>query len=105
MSKSNVASAVNLHITEQNKKTVTQIGMRRETGEIVFHNGSNAELRVDFAPAVLKDKDGKDVSCITVRGNGHVSVFDPDVRPGTKIKYTATIEGARPEDPIIIIED
>jgi hypothetical protein len=89
-------------VVDGNNQTRTLIG-KKSTDDIVFHNASNAVLQVDFVPKnVIKDKRGTIVKGITVQAKGSETVtFDAAV--GTQVKYTATIAGATPEDPIIII--
>jgi len=92
-----------LHVVvDGNNRTRTRIG-KKQADDIVFHNDSNAVLQVDFVPAnVIKDKHGARIGRITVQGTAHETVkFDAAV--GTQVKHTATIAGATPEDPIIII--
>jgi len=102
---------LNIRITNRTVKgvnrTCTRIGKKHGIDKIVFHNEStnNAELRVDFDPVnVVKNKAGTtDLAFIKVPPNDKV-VVTLDGAVGTEVKYTATITGAAPEDPIIIID-
>ncbi len=68
--------------------------------KIEFHNASDAPLTITFNPASAMDR-----STLTVPVGRKEEVNFRAGKPlGTKVKYTATIDGAAPEDPIIIIE-
>jgi len=96
---------LNLRIINDSGQTRTLIGKNGVNDDIVFHNDSGTNLTVNFVPATtICDENGL-VSGFTVNANGKKKVsFVPGSSVGTRVKYTATIAGASPEDPIIIID-
>jgi hypothetical protein len=98
-----MAEKLNIHVTVQNNQTVSQF-LLHENGQVIFHNDASANLKVEF----------NDPNALCKGGTAMASI---DVDPGKKenlnvcngttmmsVKYTATVEPALPEDPILIIE-
>ncbi len=104
-------ATLNLHIITRQDGTgrvVTQtcIGKKKGNDKIAFLNDSNAALTVAFNPPnVMHNAHGQPVPSINVPAGQSVEVnFDSGKPKGTQVKYTATVAGAAPEDPIVIID-
>ena len=114
---------LNLHITVENRNTVTRIGKAKDNEKIVFFNEGTDILTVTLDQNLFKSANGKPLKRITGRQAKRLtgksgSVYTFTVAPGNEksltvnsgtavgkeVKYTAQIGTATREDPIIIIE-
>lgn len=87
--------------------TRTCIGKKKGAEKIVFHNQSDGELRIDFNPGNVI-KEGRSIVVPKKDANGKVNKAEVNFVDGaaewTAVKYTATIDGAASEDPIIMVD-
>lgn len=99
-------ATLNLHIVKKKNAqgqfvTLTCIGKKKGADKIVFHNQSDGALRIAFDPGnIIKEGPG---IVVPKRQTAEVNFVD-DAPKGTEVKYTAKIDGAASEDPIIIID-
>jgi hypothetical protein len=89
-------AVLRLYIGVRNGKTRTLLSKDTGTRKVIFHNEGPGQLTVTFDSAKLLGESSISVDpgkhrVLTTTGTGEV-------------KYTATIAGATPEDPIIIID-
>ncbi|MGB5131902.1 MAG: hypothetical protein WBO00_04765 [Steroidobacteraceae bacterium] len=89
-------------------RTCTMTRKEKDNEKVVFHNDSAAVLTITVDRLdVLSDASGNLLTSNTfqVAAGGHKTFkIHDDCPPATELKYTATVSGAMPEDPIIIIE-
>lgn len=100
-----LANQFNIRISHVNDKTQSRFGAQKDKA-IVFHNDSKSALTVHISePDVLCDASGPITSFFVVApGASRAFKVCQGWRAGRDFKYTAQIEGAVAEDPIIIIE-
>lgn len=94
-------SDLNLYIFVEDHHTRTMIGGAKGHTNIVFHNESNKPLTVTFDI----DMDVGKTLIVTPGNLGKVKCkpnHPKKGQPGSQIKYTAQIQGAAAEDPIIV---
>jgi hypothetical protein len=96
---------LNIYVKNTNNRTTSQFGITGN-GKIVFHNMDTRVLHVVIESEseeypILEA--GKPVSYFTVQPRGK-QAFTVGNLKGSTFKYTAKLELADPEDPIIIIE-
>jgi len=99
-----MAEKLTVRITvEDNNQTVSKF-VAADKGKIAFHNDSGADAEVRFegeSPVCV----GNDPQPIFIIESGKQKEFKVcSNTTGNSYKYTATVEGALPEDPILIIE-
>jgi hypothetical protein len=102
-------SKLNLTFVVEGKKTRTQIGLKSTVNKIFVENKSGGgELQVVFSPGGrIEHEDGKPLPYDTLKlpnGGSATLKFKDKPKIGETVSYTAKIEGADPEDPIIIID-
>ena len=92
-----------IHFNVENGNTVSKFAVN-EKGQITLTNDANAALTVTFpnGSPICKGKDPTDPDPIPANGSKQYQVCDGIA--GASYKYTATVAGANPEDPIVIIE-
>jgi hypothetical protein len=102
---------LNIFVNEKNGQTVSKFGKAKDGEKIVFHNQHPAQ---PLSVSVIGEPPSAGVPLSD--GTNPVSSFTVSVAEGKKafwiragylaetFKYTATIQGSVPEDPIIIIE-
>jgi hypothetical protein len=100
-------SKLHLRFKAVNGQTRTLIGKKNDHEDVVFHNDDPERvLIITFNPAgLLRDDTGR-VNNFEVPPLGKVRLtLKPNAAVGNETKYTATIAGSAPEDPIIIVEN
>jgi len=103
---------LNIFVNEKNGQTVSKFGKAKDSEKIVFHNQHPTQTLtvtvVGETPAAgvpLCEGPGQNtVSSFTVAAAGQQAYKICNAYLADTFKYTATIQGATPEDPIIIIE-
>ena len=97
---------LNIFVSDKNGQTVSKFGKPKDSDKIVFHNDhpTNELVITTESPALCKSKTSPAEQTIHVPGGGTMAYVVCDAFQGDSFKYTATIAGSLPEDPIIIIE-
>lgn len=98
-----MAEKLNIHIAVQNNQTVSQF-LLHENGQVIFHNDAGAKLKVEFSDPNALCKGGTAKASIDVDPGKKENLNVCNGTTMTSVKYTATVENALPEDPILIIE-
>jgi len=101
---------LHIYVNDNGGKTVSKFGKPRDNDKIVFHNqhpGNSLEVSIEGEPdaGIALCKGAQKIETFTVTPAEQKKAFSicSDYR-GETFKYTATIAGSEPEDPIIIIE-
>ncbi|MGH8285572.1 MAG: hypothetical protein ACRETT_07380 [Steroidobacteraceae bacterium] len=100
-----LSNQFNIRISHVKDKTQSRFGAKKDKA-IVYHNDSKSELTVRVSePDVLCDASGPITTFFVVApGANRAFTICQGFKAGRDFKYTAQIEGAAAEDPIIIIE-
>ena len=96
----------NLRFCTENGKTLTKIPVSKRNAleAIVFSNDSKRTLTIELDKETLLDEKKNLVKQFKVGANESRN-FKIILAGGASFKYSATIEGAETDDPIIILED
>ena len=103
---------LHIYVNDKGGKTVSKFGKPRDNDKIVFHNqhpSNTLTVTIEGEPeaGIALCKGSQEITSFTVTpaDPGQKKAFSicSDYR-GETFKYTATIAGSEPEDPIIIIE-
>ena len=92
-----------IHFVAENGNTVSKFGID-EKGQITFQNDASAGLTVDFGAQSPICQGNQPVQSVAVDAGKSKMHQVCDGVGGNSYKYTATVAGANPEDPIVIIE-
>ena len=97
---------LHIYVGDRNGQTVSKFGKPKDSDKVVFHNQhpSNELVITTDAAALCKSKNGPAEMTIHVPAGGKMAYVICDAFQGDSFKYTATIAGSAPEDPIIILE-
>jgi len=98
-----MAEKLNIHVAVQNNQTVSKFVVS-ENGQVIFHNDATAKLTVAFDEPAALCKSGNPQASIDVDPGSKENLKVCSGTTITSLKYTATVENALPEDPILIIE-
>lgn len=98
-----MADKLDIRVYAEGGQTVSKFGVL-QNGKVAFHNKAGAKLTVDFAAPLVLCKGGNPQSQIIVEPGHREQLNVCNAAEDTAFKYTATVEGAAAEDPIIIIE-
>jgi hypothetical protein len=98
-----MAEKLNIHVAVQNNQTVSKFVVP-EYGKVIFHNDASAKLTVEFDEPAALCKGGNPQASIDVDPGNKENLKVCSGTTITSLKYTATVENALPEDPILIIE-
>jgi hypothetical protein len=99
-----MADKLTIRITvEGDNQTVSKF-VAPDKGKIAFHNdsGTKAEVKFEGASPVCVGNDPQPILIIESMQQKEFKVCNNTT--GNSYKYTATVDGALPEDPILIIE-
>lgn len=89
------------------KLTVSKFGKPKDFNKVVFHNSHEIKkltIDIDQPGALCKSNQLPEDFPITIDAGNKQGYRICDEFDGSEFKYTATLEGSAPEDPIIIIE-
>ena len=97
---------LDISVNDKNGQTVSVYGKLKDNENIVFHNDhpTNELTITTDAAALCKSKSSPAEMTIHVPAMGKMPYVVCGGFQGSSFKYTATIAGSLPEDPIIIIE-
>jgi hypothetical protein len=99
-----MANKLDVHVNvEGNNQTVSKFAAF-EGGHVTFYNDAGAALTVSFGDTSPLCQGGNPQLTINVAANAHKKLKICDGVAGQSFKYTATVDGAAPEDPILIFE-
>jgi hypothetical protein len=98
-----MAENLNIHVAVDNNQTVSKFVVH-ENGQVIFRNDASAKLKVEFSDPVALCKGGTAKAFIDIDPGKKESLKVCKDTTMTSLKYTATVENAVPEDPILIIE-
>ena len=95
-----------IHVNEKQGRTVSKYEKPKDTDKIAFvndHSAKSLEITVDDATALCKGNGSPAPVPITIAAGKRDGYFICSGYGGTEFKYTATLQGLTPEDPIIIV--
>jgi hypothetical protein len=98
-----MAEKLNIHVAVENNQTVSKFVVH-ENGQVIFRNDASAKLKVEFSDPAALCKGGTAKAFIDVDPGMKENLKVCNGTTMTSLKYTATVENALPEDPILIIE-
>ena len=105
---SSTAARLNIHVNDDCGKTVSKFGVDSE-GVVEFINDHGTKtltvsIQTDPGNGTALQCDDEPIATFTVTPSGKRAFRIPRNFTAESFKYTATLEGSEPEDPIIIIE-